>query len=170
MIEVRNIKISVVIESISLNNAIDKLVQSNIYYKQFSNFISFKYNYTFVIFKTGSNNQNHINISRIKCKQDIKKAVKIIKKLFHIHIISIKIDNIVSTSNLNKPINLHEIVKNQLIDCIKYNPEQFPGLFAKFKEGTVIIFHSGKIVIVGCKSYKHLLWVVKETHARLRTL
>ena len=58
----------------------------------------------------------------------------------------------------------------QILDCkfgashglsIQYNNERFPGLFVKFernlkKVGTAIVFHSGKIVIVGCKGLDEL--------------
>jgi TATA-box binding protein (TBP) (component of TFIID and TFIIIB) len=33
-----------------------------------------------------------------------------------------------------------------------FNPERFAGLFIKLSGGTVIIFRTGKVNIVGCKS------------------
>ncbi len=69
--------------------------------------------------------------------------------------------------DLKKQIILKELVNlidkyqfNGSID-ISYNNEVFPGLFIKVKQenkkiGTIIIFHSGKVVFVGIKSIKKL--------------
>lgn len=170
MIEVRNIKISVTTGPISLNNVIKCLDQCNISYKGFANFVSFNYQFSFVVFKTSSNNLNHINVSRVKSKKEIKVVENILLSVFLVPIHSIKVDNIVSTSNIGRELNLFEIVRKQIFPNLKYNPEQFPGLFVKFNKGTTILFHSGKIVIVGCKSYDDLKWVVTETSVRLKTL
>lgn len=170
MIEVRNIKISVTTGPISLNNVIKCLDKCNISYKGFANFVSFNYQFSFVVFKTSSNNLNHINVSRVKSKKEIKVVENILLSVFLVPIHSIKVDNIVSTSNIGRELNLFEIVRKQIFPNLKYNPEQFPGLFVKFNKGTTILFHSGKIVIVGCKSYDDLKWVVTETSVRLKTL
>ena len=68
----------------------------------------------------------------------------------------IKVDNIIATLNIQKPIDLVSVCEKKLFESIKYNNEKFPGLFVKFKEGTAILFHSGKIVLVGCKTKKDL--------------
>lgn len=64
----------------------------------------------------------------------------------------IKIQNIVVTANLGKTLNL-EIVVSEL-ENTQYEPEQFPGVFYRFKEPkiVVLIFGSGKLVCTGAKS------------------
>lgn len=170
MTEVRNIKISVTTGPISLNNVIQCLTLKNIEFKSFLNFVTFKQVFSFVVFKTSANNVNHINVSRVKNSTDIKTVESALAELFNVPIYKTKVDNIVSTSNINKELNLSQIVRRKIFENITYNQEQFPGLFVKYNKGTVIIFHSGKIVIVGCKSYEDIQWVVTETCARLRTL
>ena len=170
MIEVRNIKISVIIGPISLNNVIECLNECKITYKGFANFVSFKHQFSFVVFKTGSISLNHVNVSRVKSKKDIKKVTDAIISIFSVLIHSVKVDNIVSTTNICKQLDLREIVSRQLFENLKYNPEQFPGLFVRFDKGTTILFHSGKAVIVGCKSYKDLRCLVTEVNAKLKTL
>lgn len=53
---------------------------------------------------------------------------------------------------------------------VHYNNERFPGLFIKFKKnkskfGTAIVFHSGKIVIIGCKCLSQLRWIAGAVSA-----
>jgi transcription initiation factor TFIID TATA-box-binding protein len=71
-------------------------------------------------------------------------------------VISQTIDNIIATTNLNRKLNLVDISSRKKFTNIKYNNEKFPGLFVKFNIGTAIIFHSGKIVIVGSKSIENI--------------
>ena len=35
---------------------------------------------------------------------------------------------------------------------IRFNPEHFPGMFVSFEANTVLIFSTGKMVIIGVKS------------------
>ena len=45
------------------------------------------------------------------------------------------------------------ILNNQDIsDLMNYNPERFPGLFLRGEYGKVLLFKSGKMVFVGCKT------------------
>ena len=76
---------------------------------------------------------------------------------------SLKIDNITGSIDLKKDINIQNIInlvfKEEKFSNIKasYNNEKFPGLFLKVKEfGTIIVFYSGKVVFVGCKSVTNL--------------
>lgn len=170
MIQTRNIKVSLKTSLISLNNACVMLNENNINFKKYTNFLSFKNIYSFVLFKPSSNQLNHINVSKLTSTEDISKASVIVEKLFGVRVLSEKIDNIVSTSKFNSRLDLYLIVKKSLFNHVRYIPEQFPGLFAQIRGGTVILFHSGKVVIVGSKSLEDTIWIVQEVCARLKTL
>lgn len=153
MFLIRNIKISVKVGALILNNALSSLRSNNVISKEFCNFITFKHkSYTFVLFKTGKNKQSHINITQIRNLDSINIALNILIGLLSCTVNYYTIDNIIATSDLKRSITLQNIISNQKFERIKYNNEVFPGLFIKFNQGTVIVFHSGKIVIVGCKS------------------
>lgn len=169
MIEIRNIKISLKIENLPLNNAIEVLKIKNIACKNHHNFISFQNKgFTFVLFKPSKNGYSHLNITKIKVQKDILRSVEKVKKLFKCNATNLKVDNIVATSNLKSTVNLKEIAKNKIFERIKYNPEQFPGLFLKFPVGTAIIFHSGKFVVVGCKNTADVQWISNTIYATIQ--
>jgi len=69
----------------------------------------------------------------------------------------IKIENIVGTADLNHEIDLESISSN--LGTYTYEPEQFPGVIFRFKNGRAVclIFSTGKIVVVGVKSEKELI-------------
>lgn len=162
MFRVRNIKISVKIKHQPLDNVITKLKRRNITVKSFSNFISFQHKFTYVFFKSGRKLTNHINITQIAQVSKIKKALSNLRVLLKCNIVSVKIDNIIATTDICQQINLRKLLKDQNFKIKKYNNEIFPGLFAKFKKGTAIIFHSGKVVIVGCKKLHHIPWIIQQ--------
>jgi len=165
---VRNIKVSVKVKALILNNALTHLQDNNIVLKNFGNFISFKANnYTFILFKKGQNTDTHINITQIPTFSDINYALNCIVTLIKCEIISYTIDNIIATSDLGKFISLPKIVEERKFKQLKYNSEIFPGLFIKFKKGTIIIFHSGKTVIVGCKNIESIRWILRMIHANI---
>jgi len=168
MIAIRNIKISVRTSEVSLNNVLKHLSSENIPHRCYPNFVTFKKDFSFVVFKKSKNNSNHVNISSLRTNQDIKKSLHILKNLLKVKILSLKVDNVVATTNIKKRLNLLDIARSKTLNT-KYNPEQFPGVFVKLVKGTAILFHSGKVVIVGSKSYKDLKWVVKEITAGLKT-
>jgi len=168
MFLVRNIKISLKVKAIFLDNALEILKRNNIKAKTFCNFVTFKIRgYTYVLFKTGKAQHTHINVTQIASIKLIKKAIKILVKLMNCTVLRYSIDNIIATSDLVRPINLDEVIKNKKFKKIKYNNEIFPGLFIKFSIGTVIIFHTGRIVIVGCKSERDIKWILENVHANI---
>ena len=61
-----------------------------------------------------------------------------------------KVDNITSSFNIKKPILFKQLkITNQKFN---FNPERFSGFFIKYTEGTAVLFQSGKINIIGCKT------------------
>src|SRR3972149_5324358 len=71
-----------------------------------------------------------------------------------------KIQNIVATTSLEKPIPLTKLARTQ--PNTEYNPETFPGLVLRIKEpkSAVLVFSSGNLVCTGTKSVEQ---VKKET-------
>ena len=162
MAEVKNVKISLKVKGSSLDNAVYRLSQLKISYKHFTNYITFNKVFTFIYFKSKDGVLNHINVTKLKVKSDISSAVNILKHLFQLTVVKIKVDNIIATYDTTKSIDLIKLIENRAFKLTKYNPEQFPGLFVKYPQGTVIVFHSGKLVLVGFKVLKSLKSVLKE--------
>jgi transcription initiation factor TFIID TATA-box-binding protein len=65
----------------------------------------------------------------------------------------IEIQNIVSSSDVGRKLNLKSIVDSQIFENVEYNPEEFPGLIYKMDDlGMMsILFESGKIINTGAK-------------------
>lgn len=171
MFHVRNIKVSVKVKALILNNALNKLHQKFIPTRHFGNFISFKHNgYTFVLFKKGKRRDSHVNVTQIPNFACIHRAIASLIKLIECEVLHYTVDNIIATSDLNRTLSLKEVVKQIKFKKIKYNSEIFPGVFIRFKRGTVILFHSGKLVIVGCRSIDNLRWIVNLIHVHMKKL
>ena len=67
---------------------------------------------------------------------------------------NLRIQNIVATTSLGKPVSLTKLARTQ--SNTEYNPEQFPGLVMRIKDPktSALIFSSGKVVCTGAKSLK----------------
>src|SRR3972149_5346417 len=67
-----------------------------------------------------------------------------------------KIQNIVATTSLEKPIPLTKLARTQ--PNTEYNPETFPGLVLRIKEpkSAVLVFSSGNLVCTGTKSIEQV--------------
>ena len=109
-----------------------------------------------VFFRKGS--KQHLNVTKIKsiesCHDALYKISKILKQSIDKYVW--KIDNLTAITNLNRTIDLHNLLlKNK--DCeIHYNNLQFPGLFIRKDTVSGIIFKSGKIVIIGAKTEEEI--------------
>jgi TATA-box binding protein (TBP) (component of TFIID and TFIIIB) len=53
---------------------------------------------------------------------------------------------------------------------MKYNNEEFPGLFVKKDIGTAILFHRGTIVLVGCNSKENLKKLALHVNEKLNSI
>ena len=168
MFLIRNIKVSVKVRALVLDNALSRLINKGIKTKVFSNFITFKTkHYTFVLFKSGQKKQTHVNITQIPKFSSIAKAITSLRRLLHCKVLSHTVDNIIATSDLKRTVSLKRLIQEKKFQRTKYNNEIFPGLFIKFWNGTVIVFHTGKIVIVGCKSKKSIKWILQKLIAHI---
>ncbi len=75
---------------------------------------------------------------------------------------NLKVQNIVATTSLGKPISLTQLAKSQ--SNTEYNPEQFPGLVLRIKEpkSAVLVFSSGNLVCTGTKSVAQVKQVINQ--------
>jgi len=65
---------------------------------------------------------------------------------------NLKVQNIVATTSLGKPVSLSKLARTQ--SNTEYNPEQFPGAVFRLKtpKTATLLFGSGKMVCTGAKS------------------
>jgi len=83
---------------------------------------------------------------------------------------SLKIQNIVATTSLQKEVPLTKLAKT--LSNTEYNPEQFPGLVLRIKKpkSAVLVFSSGNLVCTGTKSIAQVKEVIQEVIKQLRKI
>lgn len=81
---------------------------------------------------------------------------------------SLKVQNIVATTSLGKPISLTKLARTQ--SNTEYNPETFPGLILRVKKpkSAVLVFTSGNLVCTGTKSIQQVKQVIESVIRQLR--
>ena len=81
-----------------------------------------------------------------------------------------KIQNIVATTSLEKPVPLTKLARTQ--PNTEYNPETFPGLVLRIKEpkSAVLVFSSGNLVCTGTKSVSQVKQVIQEVIKQLKKI
>lgn len=166
MCGLRNIKISVKILHFDYNVKIDFLKErynskneAN-KFKAHNNFIVVNDTFTYILFKPKKKGEEcHLNITKICSFDDIQPSINLATKIFECtynpH--SVRIDNMTYLHYLRKQIKLGLLFKKYHKSFqIKYNNTIFPGLHLKTKTGSAIIFHTGTVIIVGCKNIKQV--------------
>lgn len=123
-----------------------------------------------------------MNVTKIKSLLDIDKILEELQKIgVCCRPELLVVDNITGQLDTQTKIDIRRLVTSNLqlvfdkyaknISVhVRYNNEKFPGAFLKFfkedrKLGTSIVFHSGKIVFVGCKCEEDLQCLSLLTHA-----
>jgi transcription initiation factor TFIID TATA-box-binding protein len=83
---------------------------------------------------------------------------------------SLKVQNIVATTSLGKPISLTKLARTQ--SNTEYNPETFPGLILRIKKpkSAVLVFTSGNLVCTGTKSIQQVKQVIDLVIKQLRKI
>ena len=83
---------------------------------------------------------------------------------------SYKVQNIVATASLGKPVPLTKLAKTN--PNTEYNPETFPGLVLRIKEpkSAVLVFSSGNLVCTGTKSTIQVKKVIQEVIKQLKKI
>jgi len=81
-----------------------------------------------------------------------------------------KIENVVASAFLGTELNLPELAIS--LDGADYEPERFPGLIYRMKEPktAALLFHSGKVVCTGAKSYDQVKLAIDKMTTQLRKL
>lgn len=158
-VNVSNVKISC---KAQLFNTHHISFNRDIHMKQYNNFNVIKNKYAYIIFtKSKTGHKFHVNITKIPSLDHIPKAIEELKNIIEnpFSVEELKIENITCLHVFNKEINLIEIFQNIRssefsTDIIhtRYNPEKFPGMFIKLKMCSLLLFSSGKIVVIGATS------------------
>ncbi|PIN89186.1 TATA-box-binding protein [Candidatus Pacearchaeota archaeon CG10_big_fil_rev_8_21_14_0_10_32_14] len=83
---------------------------------------------------------------------------------------SYKVQNIVATASLGKPVPLTKLARTQ--PNTEYNPETFPGLVLRVKEpkSAVLVFSSGNLVCTGTKSISQVKEVIDAVIKQLKKI
>src|SRR3970282_754952 len=83
---------------------------------------------------------------------------------------NLKVQNIVATTSLGKPVSLTKLARSEA--NTEYNPEQFPGLVLRVKEpkSAVLVFSSGNLVCTGTKSIAQVKEVINVVIKQLRKI
>jgi len=173
--KITNIKISVKCQNLSLDTVKQFLCSNEIPFKQFNNYMVTKRKYTYIIFKKNLktvDNLSHINITNIQNLENLCDAINTLKTFDENAVTkNYTIDNITVSKNFFKFIDFLSFFQKLPADInITYNAETFPGVFLKFpnKLGTAILFHTGKCVLLGCKSIKNIEEILDQLEKILK--
>lgn len=164
---IKNIKISVeFLSKQTLTHFFDIAVKRNVYCTMKRNILIIKDNFSITVFKKLKNNY-HLNITGIKTIGGLDTAIDWLTNTYcnktDFCLISHRIDNITAAFDAKCFLNLDVLAAN--INHSSYNPERFHALYIKNIKGTIVVFQTGKINIVGSKSVENvmLLWkFIKE--------
>jgi transcription initiation factor TFIID TATA-box-binding protein len=82
--------------------------------------------------------------------------------------VRVRIENVVASSSLGSKLDLQAIALN--LDRAEYEPARFPGLIYRLDQPrtAVLLFHSGKVVCTGGKSWKEVDETIRIVSAMIR--
>lgn len=161
MPNITNIKISLKVLPICLDTVCSIAKNCNISFKKYNNFVVLRTEFTYIIFKNKKGCNTHVNITKLRFFSDIEKSKQFLNRkilcLLKSSVIHQKIDNITASYDLKKNVNILKTIKKFINLCeVRYNNEKFPGVFLKHTLGTIIVFHSGKTILIGSKTLDSL--------------
>lgn len=169
--KISNYKLSIKIAKLDWNATLILLKKCQQLFKIHNNFLVFKVGqpntFTYTLFKPKLPTAAHLNITNIKCKSVFGHALETIQKFVCGKLIldTLRIDNITASTSLAHPINLENFLsKNSKSYSIKYNKDKFPGAFIKTSIGTILLFYTGKIILVGCKKEEQIKELIGTIH------
>jgi len=172
--QLTNIKISIKVLKICLNNVEQILKRQKKQCKKYSNYIVIQDRFTYIVFKPSIKKNletSHVNITKIPNIDMINKAIYHLIKIINCTYVSNSktIDNITASVKIPKDLTPEKIVNIFRNRCrITFNKETFPGVFLKFETGTAIVFHTGKCIVIGCKKIVDLEETVEKILTNLK--
>lgn len=80
----------------------------------------------------------------------------------------VRIENVVGSASMGAELDLPAVA--MALNWAEYEPDRFPGVIYRLKEPktAVLLFHSGKVVCTGGRSWKHLDDSVKRVSELIR--
>jgi len=103
---------------------------------------------TFLIFRTGK-------IVCLACKTmevvqfSMDRLIELLPE-FEVQITDIKTVNVVGSCNLGRRVKILDLARER--EDASYEPEIYPAVIMEKNGGKALIFHTGKIIITGCRS------------------
>ena len=161
MTPISNVKISVLVYSkLCFTSFIESANKREVVFHMRRNILVINDIFSITVFKKQFD-KYHINITGIKLPSHVNTVIKWVVDFYcpekYFTILKYCIDNITATFDIGSSVPLNYIAS--LNNSMKYNPERFPGLFYKTEYGTALIFNSGKVNIVGCKSENNVILI-----------
>ena len=174
-IRVSNVKLSVKIPDTSLEKLVEECKKNEFDFKLYGNFIVLKVpsvstkssQYTYTVFKKAMLKQcdlntckQHVNATRIlphqieDCIETLHRTLGCEKTCLLTH----QVDNLTATASIGRKVNIQTFLERNtfLRKEIKYNPEIFPGIFLTFGKRKAVLFRSGIVNILACKSLEEV--------------
>ena len=120
-----------------------------------------KKTYVYIIFKSRRNSKSyHVNITKIPRTEEIRPSIEELNSVITNDFIvtSYRVENLTYSLDVGYALPLmdvFELIKRKNADIVKkvrFNPERFPGMFVTLESGTVLVFSSGKMVIIGANT------------------
>lgn len=131
--------------------------------------------YVYTLFKNG-----HVNVTGIRRVSEFKDLVQALLSRLHLAVeveevlSNAKIQNISATAKIRlkrgECVNLRQLYENTrhptyaaILDHTRFNVDRFPACNIKIKDyGSLLVFSSGKVVIVGCKNVENIRRLVLD--------
>lgn len=115
--------------------------------------------------------RGRVSLAGAKSKQDIVNGVRdLLDALADLGIDRepppVQIENIVATADLGRNVDLNAVAIGLGLEQTEYEPEIFPGLIYQ-NSNTVLVFGSGKVVVVGVKTYADVLEAYQDFSGKL---
>ena len=156
---IKNVKLSV---KYSSSKPVDHFLEvanyRSVKYNKVRNILVLKDKLTIILF-VRSDNSYHLNITGIKDLCMVNDAIIWLEKTYcnksDFVLLSYNIDNITSAFDTFRHIPLDKL--SNIVNNCSYNPERFHAMYFKTSDGMVIVFQTGKVNIVGCKTLKNII-------------
>ena len=115
-----------------------------------------KKTYVYIIFKSRRNSKSyHVNITKIPRTEEIQPSIEELNSVItnDFVVTSYKVENLTYSLDVGYALplmDIFELIKREsIVRKIRFNPERFPGMFVTLESSTILVFSSGKMVIIG---------------------